>query len=72
MRIGLPIEYLLESKFAHLNLPDGAAKHLLNIADKGLQDQLAALQREFKDLCPTKLPLERGGRGIHNVHEIKL
>ena len=38
LRIGLPIEYLLESKFAHLNLPDGAAKHLLNIADKRLQD----------------------------------
>ena len=36
LRIGSPVEYLLESKFAHLNLPDGAAKHLLNIANKGL------------------------------------
>ena len=72
LRIGSPVEYLLESKFAHLNLPDGAAKHLLNIADKGLQDQLATLLREFKDVCPTKLPLECVDRGIQDMHEIKL
>ena len=66
------MEYLLESKFAHLKLPDGAAKHLLNIANKGMQDQLATLLREFKDVCPTKLPLECVDRGIHDVHEIKL
>ena len=72
LQIGLPVEYLLESKFAHLNLPDGAAKHLLNVADKGLQDQLAMLLRQFKDVCPAKLPLERVDRGIHDVHEIKM
>ena len=68
----MPVEYLLESKFANLNLPDGTAKHLLNITDKGLQDQLAMLLREFTDVCPAKLPLERVDRGIQDVHEIKL
>ena len=29
--IGSPIEYVLESKYANLGLPDGAAKHLLII-----------------------------------------
>ena len=72
LRLGSPIEYLLESKFAHLNLPDGTAKHLLNIADKGLQNQLATLLHEFKDVCPAKLPLEHVDRGMYDVHEIKL
>lgn len=45
LRIGSPIEYLLESKFAHLGLPDGAAKHLLNIEDEKLQKKLATLLR---------------------------
>ena len=72
LQIGSPVEYSLESKFAHLNLPDGAAKHLLNIDDKDLQDQLAMLLREFKDVSPAKLPLEHVDRGIYDVHEIKL
>ena len=51
LRIGSPIEFLLESKFAHLDLPDGAAKHLLAIVDEGLQMQLATLLHKFKDVC---------------------
>ena len=50
LQIRLPVEYLLESKFAHLNLLDGAANHLMNFADKGLRDQLATLLHEFKDV----------------------
>ena len=36
MGLQLKFEYLLESKFANLGLPDGAAKHLLEIEDVNL------------------------------------
>ena len=52
LRIGSPNEYLLELCCEYEGLPDGAAKHLLGIANADTRSKFAALLREFADVSP--------------------
>ena len=64
LHIGSPIEYLLESEYVKLGLPNGAAKHLLEIEDMAFLNKLDLLLCKYKDLFPTKLPIEYINRGV--------
>ena len=45
---------------------------MLDVENVNLQNKLANLLRDYKDVCPANLPLERMDRGIWDVHEVKL
>ena len=73
LKTGLPCEYVLGVHSIGKNLPEGAAKHLLGMADKGVKDRFASLLQKYADVCPDALPMEpRPDRGIEDVHQVRL